>query len=161
MSLGRETARLALTAWMAGRGGDGMSPDDPARLREDLDACRGALDDARRDFIAAMNHELRTPLNAILGFAQLLEMSGLTDEQRQSLRHVLKGGRHLLQLVNTPRSARCCCPAAAFRCSVSPRRSRGRITSGGTATATRGWWARRFRWPADGHGRRHLRRDHP
>ena len=100
MSLGRETARLALTAWMAGRGGDGMAPDDPARLREDLDACRGALDAARRDFIAAMNHELRTPLNAILGFAQLLEMSGLTDEQRQSLRHVLKGGRHLLQLVN-------------------------------------------------------------
>ena len=55
---------------------------------------------ARREFLAAMNHELRTPLNAILGFGQLLEMSPLGDEQRDSLRHVLRGGRHLLLLVN-------------------------------------------------------------
>jgi len=55
---------------------------------------------ARREFLAAMNHELRTPLNAILGFGQLLEMSPLGEDQRDSLHHVLKGGRHLLLLVN-------------------------------------------------------------
>ena len=47
-----------------------------------------------------MNHELRTPLNAILGFGQVLDMSTLDEDQRDSLRQVLKGGRHLLRLVN-------------------------------------------------------------
>jgi CheY-like chemotaxis protein len=47
-----------------------------------------------------MSHELRTPLNAILGFAQLLEMDALAPEQRESVQHILKGGRHLLELIN-------------------------------------------------------------
>lgn len=55
---------------------------------------------AKSDFLSRMSHELRTPLNAILGFAQLLEMDSLTAEQRDSVRQILKGGQHLLQLVN-------------------------------------------------------------
>ena len=47
-----------------------------------------------------MSHELRTPLNAILGFAQLLELEELTDEQRDNLGHILSGARHLLSLIN-------------------------------------------------------------
>jgi len=47
-----------------------------------------------------MSHELRTPLNAILGFGQLLEMDPLNAEQEEIVEHILKGGRHLLSLIN-------------------------------------------------------------
>jgi CheY-like chemotaxis protein/two-component sensor histidine kinase len=47
-----------------------------------------------------MSHELRTPLNAVLGFGQLLEVEELTDNQSDSVGHILKAGRHLLVLIN-------------------------------------------------------------
>ncbi len=47
-----------------------------------------------------MSHELRTPLNVILGFGQLLEMDRLTAPQRESTDQIIKGGRHLLALIN-------------------------------------------------------------
>jgi len=47
-----------------------------------------------------MSHELRTPMNAILGFGQLLEMQGLEGVQHESLSYILKGGKHLLNLIN-------------------------------------------------------------
>ncbi|MGQ0549631.1 MAG: PAS domain S-box protein, partial [Armatimonadota bacterium] len=55
---------------------------------------------AKSEFLSRMSHELRTPLNAILGFAQLLEMDPLAPEQRESVQHILKGGQHLLDLIN-------------------------------------------------------------
>lgn len=55
---------------------------------------------AKSDFLSRMSHDLRTPLNAILGFAQLLEMDALTEEQRDGVRHIRKGGAHLLDLIN-------------------------------------------------------------
>ncbi len=55
---------------------------------------------AKSEFLSRMSHELRTPLNAILGFAQLLEMDSLGHEQRESVQHILKGGQHLLDLIN-------------------------------------------------------------
>jgi PAS domain S-box-containing protein len=55
---------------------------------------------AKSEFLSRMSHELRTPLNAVLGFAQLLEMDGLDDEHGESVQHILKGGRHLLDLIN-------------------------------------------------------------
>jgi signal transduction histidine kinase/ActR/RegA family two-component response regulator len=56
--------------------------------------------EAKSEYLSRMSHELRTPLNAILGFAQLLELDELTDEQRDNLRHILAGARHLLGLIN-------------------------------------------------------------
>jgi hypothetical protein len=47
-----------------------------------------------------MSHELRTPLNAILGFAQLLEMDELPEEQSSSVDQIQVAGRHLLSLIN-------------------------------------------------------------
>ncbi|MGK0179761.1 MAG: signal transduction histidine kinase, partial [Nitrospinales bacterium] len=58
---------------------------------------------AKTEFLARMSHELRTPLNAILGFAQLLGMNNegnLSEVQKDNVEHVLRGGNHLLILVN-------------------------------------------------------------
>jgi signal transduction histidine kinase/CheY-like chemotaxis protein len=59
-----------------------------------------AANRAKSDFLSRMSHELRTPLNAILGFGQLLEMGSPTPRQRQQVEQILKGGRHLLELIN-------------------------------------------------------------
>ncbi len=55
---------------------------------------------AKSEFLSRMSHELRTPLNAILGFGQLLELSRLGEHDAQSVSYILKGGRHLLSLVD-------------------------------------------------------------
>ena len=50
--------------------------------------------------LSRISHELRTPLNAILGFGQLLQLDDLTEEQRESVDQMVRGGRHLLGLIN-------------------------------------------------------------
>jgi len=55
---------------------------------------------ATSEYMTGMSHELRTPLTAILGFAQLLEMNGLREDQREGVDHILSGARHLLGLIN-------------------------------------------------------------
>ncbi len=58
---------------------------------------------AKSEFLSSMSHELRTPLNAVLGFAQLLERDRkqpLSDRQQDRLQHVLRGGEHLLRLID-------------------------------------------------------------
>jgi signal transduction histidine kinase len=72
------------------------------RTRE-LSAATAEADRANRtksEFLSRMSHELRTPLNAILGFAQLLELDATSVEQRESIEQILRGGRHLLNLIN-------------------------------------------------------------
>lgn len=55
---------------------------------------------AKSEFLARMSHELRTPMNAILGFAQLLEMEQLFEEQHEYVREIHRAGDHLLELIN-------------------------------------------------------------
>jgi PAS domain S-box-containing protein len=55
---------------------------------------------AKSAFLSRVSHELRTPLNAILGFGQVLEVDSLSDRQQNSVEQIMKGGRHLLELVN-------------------------------------------------------------
>jgi PAS domain S-box-containing protein len=58
---------------------------------------------AKSEFLSSMSHELRTPLNAILGFASLLhrdKKTPLTERQKEMVEHILKGGGHLLHLVD-------------------------------------------------------------
>ncbi|WP_168044635.1 ATP-binding protein [Ectothiorhodospira sp. PHS-1] len=56
---------------------------------------------AKSEFLSRMSHELRTPMNAVLGFSQLLEADPvLGEEQRDNVREILRGGRHLLELIN-------------------------------------------------------------
>ncbi|HMA37692.1 MAG TPA: ATP-binding protein [Chloroflexia bacterium] len=59
-----------------------------------------AANAAKNDFLSRMSHELRTPLNVILGFGQILERTGLTPDQQESLQHILRTGQHLLALIN-------------------------------------------------------------
>ncbi len=58
---------------------------------------------AKSEFLASMSHELRTPLNAILGFAQLAQRDKkepLPPRHRPRLEQILKGGEHLLRLID-------------------------------------------------------------
>jgi signal transduction histidine kinase/ActR/RegA family two-component response regulator len=59
-----------------------------------------SADVAKSEFLARISHELRTPLNAILGFAQLLEMDALSRSQTESVAQILRGGVHLLGLID-------------------------------------------------------------
>jgi PAS domain S-box-containing protein len=62
-----------------------------------------AASSAKSEFLASMSHELRTPLNSILGFAQLLQRdrkTPLSARQQERVEHVLKGGEHLLRLID-------------------------------------------------------------
>jgi signal transduction histidine kinase/CheY-like chemotaxis protein len=55
---------------------------------------------AKNTFLSSTSHELRTPLNSILGFAQLLQMSELSEEDNDGVERILGAGRHLLALIN-------------------------------------------------------------
>ena len=66
------------------------------RAREDAERANRA----KSEFLSRMSHELRTPLNAILGFGQLLAMDGLEPQHQESVEQILKGGKHLLDLIN-------------------------------------------------------------
>jgi signal transduction histidine kinase/ActR/RegA family two-component response regulator len=68
-------------------------------LREAKEAADRA-NTAKSEYLSRMSHELRTPLNAILGFAQLLELEDLGEEQRENLHYILTAARHLLALIN-------------------------------------------------------------
>ncbi len=71
-------------------------------MREAEDARQAAdrANQAKSDFLSRMSHELRTPMNSILGFAQLMARKELAPDQRRAVDHILKAGRHLLNLIN-------------------------------------------------------------
>jgi len=77
-----------------------------AQLAEEQAAFKEIADKANRaksDFLSSMSHELRTPMNAILGFAQMLDYNPkepLSSLQKESIDHIMKGGHHLLDLIN-------------------------------------------------------------
>ncbi len=68
------------------------------------DEARRAAESASRaktDFLAHMSHEIRTPMSAILGYAELLNHSSQTDEQRESTaRTIHQNGEHLMAVLN-------------------------------------------------------------
>jgi signal transduction histidine kinase/CheY-like chemotaxis protein len=116
--------RVAANAANARRLGEG-EPFEPAanagdeigRLGESLDRAQELLSHraaelmtardaalkatrAKNTFLSSTSHELRTPLNSILGFAQLLQISELSDDDSDGVERILGAGRHLLALIN-------------------------------------------------------------
>ncbi len=79
---------------------------DVTERRRTLVAITQAREDAERanraksEFLSRMSHELRTPLNAIIGFGNILQMDELTEDQDDSVAHILRAGDHLLRLIN-------------------------------------------------------------
>lgn len=74
---------------------------DITELKKAREAAEQA-NQAKSVFLSSMSHELRTPLNAVIGFGQVLELDAenpLSPRQRDAVAHILKGGRHLLELI--------------------------------------------------------------
>ncbi|KYF73678.1 hybrid sensor histidine kinase/response regulator [Sorangium cellulosum] len=95
----RRTAEGATVCTIWDMTGDVQRAEELRKAR----ALAEAASSAKSEFLASMSHELRTPLNAILGFAQLLHRdrkTPLTDRQKERVEHVLKGGEHLLKLID-------------------------------------------------------------
>jgi PAS domain S-box-containing protein len=71
--------------------------------KEEAEAAREVAERANRaksEFLSRMSHELRTPMNSILGFAQILAKRDLPPDQAKGVDHIIRGGRHLLNLIN-------------------------------------------------------------
>ena len=79
---------------------------DDVQREDELQKARAlaeAASAAKSEFLSSMSHELRTPLNAILGFAQLLQRdrkAPLNARQKNMVDQILKGGEHLLRLID-------------------------------------------------------------
>jgi len=95
----RKTADHGTVSMIADVSDDVAHSEELGHAREQAETASAA----KSEFLSSMSHELRTPLNAILGFAQLLERDRkrpLDDRQLERLGHVLRGGEHLLRLID-------------------------------------------------------------
>jgi len=76
-----------------------------AELKEKNKALRDALDelktlDAAKDqFMILINHELKTPLTSLLSFLELLNETGLTDEQKKYVDRISQSGQRLKEII--------------------------------------------------------------
>ncbi|KQT85760.1 ATP-binding protein [Aurantimonas sp. Leaf443] len=77
--------------------------DELQSVAEQLTAAFAAAEagnKAKSEFMATMGHEIRTPLNAILGMAELLSMSDLARDDRESVAAIRSSGTALLEIIN-------------------------------------------------------------
>ena len=59
-----------------------------------------AASEAKTTFLATMSHEIRTPMNALLGLQELLSLSRLDDDQRETVRLLRQSSKSLLRLID-------------------------------------------------------------
>lgn len=73
------------------------------RIRRKLDAALAAAEkanEAKSRFLANVSHEIRTPLTSLLGTTELLEETGLDEQQVRFVEVINRSGQRLLALVN-------------------------------------------------------------
>ena len=105
MALGEATAVGALVLWVRLREARRVQQlylEDQVlkqQLRAANEAARSAVR-AKSEFLANMSHEIRTPMTAMLGMTELLQMTELSESQREYAATVARSGDALLQLVN-------------------------------------------------------------
>jgi signal transduction histidine kinase/ActR/RegA family two-component response regulator len=97
----RESQHEALTSELRTRTAR-MERDIVSRSQalQEMNAQLRAANSAKNEFLSRMSHELRSPLAAIMGFGQLLSFSQLDEQQQERVAIMMKGGDHLLALVN-------------------------------------------------------------
>ncbi len=74
-----------------------------AKFIIDLEEARKKAEEAsavKSDFLANMSHEIKTPMNGILGMKSLMEMTALTEEQKEYLRVIGVCSESLLIIIN-------------------------------------------------------------
>ena len=74
-----------------------------AELIAELETARDRADAAsaaKSNFLGVISHELRTPMNGVLGAAQLLQMSELSDRQKEFVSVIRDSGEGLMVLLN-------------------------------------------------------------
>lgn len=86
-------------------GGLGIVEDNTSRKKyeEALVSAKDTAESAssiKSDFLANMSHEVRTPLNGILGMLQLIQTTGVNEEQANYVNIAIKSGMRLTRLLN-------------------------------------------------------------
>jgi signal transduction histidine kinase/CheY-like chemotaxis protein len=79
-----------------------MTRQISALMKEAVEKTRAAeqASEAKSVFLATMSHEIRTPLNGVLGFAEQLQVSQLSAEQREQLGFIQRSGQDLLGIID-------------------------------------------------------------
>jgi PAS domain S-box-containing protein len=103
---GRILRAIERPTWEGGTVSIRVDITEHRKIEQALIEARQVADNANQaksEFLSSMSHELRTPLNAIMGFAQVLRDYSdepLTQDQNDSIEHILGAGNHLLGLIN-------------------------------------------------------------
>ena len=83
----------------------GISRDITERKQAEMELLQAKTDAesanrTKSQFLATMSHEIRTPMNGIISIAQILEMTELTQEQKEYVDILKQSGNNLLKLIS-------------------------------------------------------------
>jgi len=76
--------------------------EDEINERKRIEETLRKSDKLKDEFIANISHELRTPMTGIVGFAELLSMGTVEDEneKQEYYRNILQDGQRLIRILN-------------------------------------------------------------